>query len=787
MASLKIALLLFSTLLPICRAAITPVCDPQRMADLGLNVENLKFCDKSLPFDVRAKDLVDRMIAEEKVKQLGSTSEGVERLGLPPYEWWSEALHGVSDVGHGTKFNKDVPSATSFPTPITLAACFNRKLWKNMGEVVSTEARSMHNVGISGLTFWSPTMNVVRDPRWGRIMETPGEDPYLVGEYVVSYVRGLQDVLYEDLSRSAFRPLKVAACCKHYTAYDLDSWLGIDRTHFDAKVAERDLIETFNRPFEKCVKDGDVSSVMCSFNNMNGLPTCADTKLLSDTIRGEWNLNGYIVSDCDSIEVIVDSQRFLDDTPEDAVRQVLRAGLDLDCGVYYTNYTLNAIKQGKVRESDVDKALKNLYVVLMRLGFFDGSPEFDALGKEDICNEEHIELAREAARQGIVLLKNDRNTLPLDASKLKSVAAVGPHAEATAAMIGNYAGVPCRYMQPKDGYANYTKVNFMRGCNGVQCPNTDWIANAVMTSQNSDATIIHVGLDISIEAEWRDRTSLFLPGNQTQLVNQIVDAAASEHPVILVIFSGGPVDVSFAQNNSKIGAIIWAGYPGEEGGNALADIIFGKYSPGGRLPLTWYYNDYVNQIPMTSMMLRPDNVMVYPGRTYKFYDGPLLYPFGYGLSYTEFEYTLLSSANALDVRLSPLQHCYPLRYSAGVAPPCPSVLVKDTACTETIDFEVEVKNVGKMDGSNIITAYSIPPGGIDIGGTPLKQLVGFERVFVKAGSSEIVQFSIDACMALSLVTDTAYTILPFGESTIVIDSGNGEKLSFPLQVQFSYL
>ncbi|KAJ0083072.1 hypothetical protein Patl1_10162 [Pistacia atlantica] len=479
-----------------------------------MEVSDFAFCDSSLPYSVRVKDLVDQMTLSEKVNQLGNLAYGVPRLGLPKYEWWSEALHGVSNVG---------------------------------------PARAMFNLGRAGLTYWSPNINVVRDPRWGRAIETPGEDPFVVGRYAVNYVRGLQDVEgHENYTDLNSRPLKVSSCCKHYAAYDVDYWLGIDRTSFDARVHEQDMVETFLRPFEMCVKDGDVSSVMCSYNRVNGIPTCADPKLLNQTIRGEWDLHGYIVSDCDSIDVMVNKHKFLGDTNEDAVAQTLKAGLDLDCGIFYPNFTANAVKQGKVREGDIDKSLKYLYTVLMRLGFFDGSPnsKYKSLGKDDVCTKENIELATEAAREGIVLLKNDNDTLPLHPAKIKNLAVVGPHANATSAMIGNYAGIPCQFTSPIDGFKTYGKVNYKMGC------------------------------DLSVEAESLDRENLTLPGYQTQLINQVAQVAKG--PVILVILSAGGVDISFAKDNTNIKSILWAGYPGEEGGQAIADIVFGNYNPGER-------------------------------------------------------------------------------------------------------------------------------------------------------------------------------------------------------------
>ncbi|KAL5995141.1 hypothetical protein ACLOJK_025199 [Asimina triloba] len=760
----------------------THVCDPARYAELGLDISALAFCNNSLPFPARARDLIVRMTLEEKVAQIGNAAKGVARLGIPPYNWWSEILHGVSTVGGGSHFSDEVPGATSFPTPILTTASFNETLWKTIGEVVSTEARAMHNLGLAGLTFWSPTMNIARDPRWGRVMETPGEDPFVVGTYATAFVRGLQDVKGKESGDLNSRPLKVSACCKHYTAYDIDEWLGVQRWSYNSKVTEQDMVETFNRPFEMCVKEGDVSSVMCSYNRIDGIPSCADARLLSGTIRGEWNLHGYIVSDCDSIEVIHHGHKWLHDTPEEAVRQVLRAGMDLDCGVYYQNYTVSSVLEGLSRESDVDKALTNLYIVLMRLGYFDGSPEYASLGKADVCSEEHKELAAEAAREGIVLLKNTGNALPLSQQNITTLAVVGPHANATDAMQANYAGPPCRFIRPIDGLAEFAEVNFQRGCADVACHGDDYIFHAMRAAQESDATVVFVGLDLSIEQEGKDRVDLLLPGYQSQLINQV--AQVSKGPVIVVVFSAGPVDISFAKTNAKVSAILWAGYPGEEGGRAVADVIFGKYNPGGRLPVTWYPNDYINQLPMTSMKFRPDDALGYPGRTYKFYNGSTVYPFGYGLSYTNFCIRLVSAVRTIKTELGPLQHCQQMQYEPGAyIPPCHAVKVDDLQCQDTIDFEVEVENAGDMDGSHVLLVYSIPPQGYV--GAPSKQVVDFLRVFVEAGCSATVSFSVNACKALSMVTESAYVVLPWGTHTISVGDGE-EAVTFPIHVNYEF-
>ncbi|KAI8554916.1 hypothetical protein RHMOL_Rhmol05G0134000 [Rhododendron molle] len=283
-------------------------------------LSNYSFCDPALPAGERVADLVKRLTLEEKIGFLGNAAGSVSRLGIPKYEWWSEALHGVSYVGPGTKFSSVVPGATSFPQVILTAASFNVTLFETIGKVVSTEARAMYNVGLAGLTYWSPNINIVRDPRWGRIQETPGEDPVLTSKYASAYVRGLQQRDDGDNDR-----LKVASCCKHYTAYDLDNWKGVDRTRFNAVVTQQDLDDTFQPPFKSCVLDGNVASVMCSYNQVNGKPTCADPDLLSGVIRGKWKLNGYIVSDCDSVDVFYNQQHYTK-TPEEAAAKAILAG-----------------------------------------------------------------------------------------------------------------------------------------------------------------------------------------------------------------------------------------------------------------------------------------------------------------------------------------------------------------------------------------------------------------------------------------------------------------------------
>ncbi|XP_072982163.1 beta-D-xylosidase 4-like [Typha latifolia] len=718
-----------------CVLAQNPIfaCDVASNPDLG----SLGFCNTSLSVASRAEDLVKRLTLQEKVGFLVNKAAAVSRLGIPSYEWWSEALHGVSYVGPGTKFSPLVPGATSFPQVILTAASFNASLFKAIGKVVSNEARAMHNVGLAGLTFWSPNVNIFRDPRWGRGQETPGEDPLLASTYAAGYVRGLQDA--DDPEK-----LKVAACCKHYTAYDLDNWKGFQRFTFNAVVTKQDMDDTFQPPFKSCVIDGNVASVMCSYNQVNGVPSCADPGLLSGTIRGDWNLNGYIVSDCDSVDVLYNSQHYTK-TPEDAAAITISAGLDLDCGNFLGQHTLAAIQGGKLNESAVDKAITNNFVVLMRLGFFDGDPRklpYGGLGPKDVCTKENQELAREAARQGIVLLKNNHNALPVHPTSIKSMAVIGPNANVTKTMIGNYEGTPCNYVTPLQGLTAIVNTVYQPGCTNVACAgNSLQLDPAKQAAAQADVTVLVVGADQSIEREGLDRVSLLLPGQQTTLITEV--AKASKGPVILVIMSGGPFDISFAKSSDSISSILWVGYPGEAGGAAIADIIFGSYSPSGRLPVTWYPQSFADNVSMADMHMRPNPSTGFPGRTYRFYTGDTVYTFGDGLSYTEHTHHLVQAPKLVSIPLEAGHTCYSEK--------CKSVDLAGGHCENlAFDIHLRVKNSGSMPGSHTVFLFSSPPS---VHNAPRKHLLGFEKVFLGPKGESNVVFKVDVCRDLSLVDE----------------------------------
>ncbi|KAG9144837.1 hypothetical protein Leryth_018972 [Lithospermum erythrorhizon] len=751
--------------------SITPLISSQNYACDRKNpkTSNYPFCNTTLSYQERAKDLVSRLTLKEKVQQLVNTASGISRLGVPAYEWWSEALHGVSNTGPGVKFNVTVPGATSFPAVILTAASFNSSLWYKLGQAVSTEARAMYNVGLAGLTFWSPNVNVFRDPRWGRGQETPGEDPLVVSKYGVSYVRGLQEVGNQEEGFGTDR-LKVASCCKHYTAYDVDNWKGIDRFHFDAKVTAQDMEDTFQPPFKSCVEEGHGSSVMCSYNRVNGVPTCADPNLLKGIIRDQWGLDGYIVSDCDSIKVYYESINYTS-MPEDAVALALNAGLNMNCGDYLSKYTENAVKMKKVDESIVDQALMYNYIVLMRLGFFDGDPKtlpFGNLAPSDVCTNDHQLLGIEAAKQGIVLLENN-GVLPLSPKKYRGkMTIVGPNANATQTMLSIYAGIPCKYTTILQGLEKYAaNVSYEPGCANVACENTSLIENAMNSSGVADTVVVVVGLDQTIEREGLDRDNLSLPGFQEKLVMDV--ANATNGMVILVIMSAGPIDVSFAKNNSKIGSILWVGYPGQDGGHAVAQVLFGDYNPGGRSPVTWYPQEYAENVPMSDMNMRANTSRNFPGRTYKFYHGRSIYEFGHGLSYSIFSKFFKSAPSSVLITQSP---------TSQTSQTDGQIIDISTIDCNNTNFEVTigVKNDGKMDGSHVVLLFWKPASVRAISGLPNVQLVAFERVHVNTGKTEQVTLKVNVCKDLSVVDENGKRKLIMGQHVFIAGSSTERQV-----------
>eukprot|EP00049_Salpingoeca_infusionum_P006942 m.113052 g.113052 ORF g.113052 m.113052 type:complete len:901 (+) comp13502_c0_seq1:214-2916(+) len=682
------------------------------------------FCNTSLPFRTRAADIVQRLTPAEKYSLLGNDAAGIVRLNLPAYEWWSEALHGVGN-SPGVEFSGNASCATSFPQVIHTAASFNKTLYAQIGSAISTEARAMSNVNQAGNTFWTPNVNIVRDPRWGRGQETPGEDPYANGVYAQLFVPGLQEG--ED-----GRYLKASSCCKHFFDYNLENWHGMDRFHYDANATDQDIADTYLPPFEACVRHGRVSGLMCSYNSVNGIPSCANKDLLTTIARESWGFEGYITSDDGAVEFIISAHHYTQ-TNEQTVQVVLDAGVDIDCGTFLGAYAPSALAKGLISNATVDQALVNLFTVQLRLGLFDpfAQQPYRNYSTDLINTPQHQQLALEASQQGMTLLKNEDSKLPLSKTT-QTVALIGPNANASVTMQGNYQGIAPFLITPTQGFSSYIRnVVYEQGCN-VACTSYDSSA-VTSTAEKADEVVVVVGLDQTQEREGHDRTSISLPGKQEDLIQTAI--AAASKPITLVVMTGSSLDVSTFKANPKVGAIMWCGYPGQAGGQALADAIFGTVNPSGRLPYTVYPASYASQVSMLDNGMRPNLETGNPGRTYRFYTGTPVFEYGSGLSYTKFAYTTSQQSEGLTVqyqhvvdyvRYAQQQHKYTRINSKQVA-----------------SMSITVKNVGDVAGADVVQAFiKAPTPGVP--GAALKELIGFERVFLSPGESKTIEFPLTA-------------------------------------------
>ncbi|KAL4582401.1 hypothetical protein LXL04_006949 [Taraxacum kok-saghyz] len=743
---------------------------------------NYPFCNTALPIPARAQSLLSLLTLSDKINRLSNNDTGIPRLGIPPYEWWSESLHGIASNGPGVTFETGpIPAATGFPQVILTTSSFNRTLWFSIASTIAIEARAMYNVGQAGLTFWAPTINIFRDPRWGRGQETPGEDPTVVSAYSIEYVRGFQGEKmtdgrngYEDNNRKGSGKrrvlsgadtgggdeLMVSACCKHFSAYDLELWGNYSRYSFNAIVTEQDMQDTYEPPFRSCIQKAKASCLMCSYNAVNGIPACADKNLLQKA-RTEWGFKGfeisYITSDCDAVATIYEYQSYAK-SPEDAVALALKAGTDINCGTYMLLNTKSAVDKGNVKEADIDKALLNLFTVQLRLGLYNGDPikgKYGKLGPQDVCTSNHKNLALEAAKQGIVLLKNDNKFLPLKKKSVSSLAIIGPMANATTKLGGGYIGVPCNPTSIIDGFKKYIKkTTHSLGCLDVACTSNSGFSEAISISKDSDFVIIVAGIDLTQETEDHDRFSLLLPGYQMALITTI--AAVTKNPIVLVLTGGGPLDVSFAQGDPRIASIIWVGYPGEAGGRALAEIVFGDHNPvisqktinaGGKLPVTWYPQSFTS-VPMNDMNMRANSSRKYPGRTYRFYTGPTVYKFGHGLSYTNYTYNILLAPTKLHVFGSQKTI---LQQTLGTSNYLYVDKLEQHCDSLKFPIEISVKNHGPFDGSAVVMLFAQVPVGFE--GAPLKQLVEFEKVHTVSYLDTKVGIVVDPCKHLSIVDE----------------------------------
>ena len=579
--------------------------------------------DRNEAFE-KAKQLVSRMTLEEKASQLRYDAPAIDRLGIPAYNWWNEALHGVARAG----------TATVFPQAIALAAIFDEDLMSEVADVISTEARAKYNAQSAhgdrdiykGLTFWSPNVNIFRDPRWGRGQETYGEDPFLTSRLGVRFVKGLQgDGKY----------MKAAACAKHFAVHSGPEKL---RHSFDARVSDYDLFDTYLPAFEACVKEAGVEAVMGAYNRTNGEPCCGNKRLMMDILRGQWGFEGHFVSDCWAIADFHNNHKVTDTAPESAAMAIKR-GCDINCGNTYI-HLLEAVNEGLVTEEDITKACERAFTCRYLLGMFAADNEYDAIPFSVVDCDRHAAMAQKAAERSMVLLKND-GILPINLNAIRSVAVIGPNADSRAVLEGNYNGTSSRYVTYLQGIREAcrearVKVNYSLGSHlylkatSNLCQEDDRIAEAVNAAEISDVTILVVGLDPTIEGEEGDasneyssgdKKNLELPACQKKLMDAVI---ATGKPVVTIIAAGSALRVE--EGN----AILMAWYSGQAGGTAAANILFGKTCPSGRLPVTFYKTaDDLPEFTDYSMQ----------GRTYRYFKGDALYPFGYGLSYTEFRYT----------------------------------------------------------------------------------------------------------------------------------------------------
>jgi beta-glucosidase len=811
----------------------------------------------SLPIEQRVDDLISRMTLEEKVSQMMNGAAAIERLGVPDYEWWNEGLHGVARAGY----------ATVFPQAIGLAATWNTDLMFKVADVISTEARAKHHefdrkgdhARYKGLTFWSPNINIFRDPRWGRGQETYGEDPYLTARMGVAFVKGLQgnDPKY----------FKVIATPKHYAVH---SGPEPERHSFDAVASERDLQETYLPAFHATVVEAGAYSVMCAYNRTNSEPCCT-SKYLNDKLRKEWGFNGYIVSDCGAIDDIYLRHKYVP-TVEEASALAVKAGTDLTCGREYRSL-IKAVKDGLISEADINVAVKRLMTARFKLGMFD-PPEMVPYARIPISENDspaHRQLSLQASRESIVLLKNQNNTLPLK-KDLKSIAVIGPSADNLSVLLGNYNGQPTKYVTPLAGIqakvSSNTKVLYspamyapgvvvesipssalselraeyfnnreLKGTPQVISPdkeiNFDWGAmspaaginednfsvrwtgklkapesgkytigiagnggmrlvvdgqtvieelqnrrtrsvnkemtfeagksydlrleyfenanqyaaaklmwappsgdkrlqdEAIEKARQADAVVMVMGITPSVEGEEMDvkvegfrggdRTEISLPKPQEELIKRV---QALGKPVVLVLLGGSALAVNWANDN--VPAILDAWYPGEEGGTAIADVLFGDYNPAGRLPVTFYKS--VDQLPAFT-----DYGM--QGKTYRYFNGAPLYPFGFGLSYSNFKYD-------------------GLKLSA-----------KQIRSGETVKVSVNVTNTSSRAGEEVVQLYvkdvqaSVP--------VAIRSLAGIKRIFLKAGEKQTITFTI-ASDQMTVIDNNGKRIIEPGEFLVSV-------------------
>ncbi len=693
------------------------------------------YTNTTLSFDVRVDDLVRRMSLSEKVYQLMNQAPAIERLGVPAYNYWNECLHGVARAG----------KATVFPQAIGLAAMWDEGMMHTVANTIATEGRAKNNAARKrnpdvqqyyGLTFWTPNINIFRDPRWGRGQETYGEDPYLAGRLGVSFIRGLQgdDPKY----------MKAMACAKHFAVH---SGPEKERHTFNAEPTKRDLYETYLPQFEAAVREGHVGIVMSVYNAVYGVPGPASEFLLTDLLRNTWGFDGHVVSDCGAVGDIWYNHHYAD-SAEEAAALAIKAGNDLNCGQIYGSLS-RAVNQALVSEAEIDRALKRVLKARFVLGLFDPSEQCGYLNVPESMNDtpEHSQIALDAARKSIVLLKND-GVLPLDKKRLKRIAVIGPNADSVSALLGNYNGDPSNPITVLKGIQAAAgpeiEVSYAWGCPLAIKPGAEFklsdpaAKEALAQAEKADVVLYVGGLDSWLEGEEMqnslsgfdggDRTAIELPEPQEKLLKALVK---TRKPVVFVNLSGSAIAMPWEAET--LPAIVQAWYPGQNGGTAVADVLFGNVNPSGRLPVTFYRS--TGDLPdFTDYSMK--------NRTYRYFKGKPLYAFGHGLSYTRFDYGKLQTSAA------------------------------EMTQDGTVKVRVRISNAGDRAGDEVVQLYvrhldsKVPQ--------PLHSLAGFKRVSLEKGESSEVEFDLPASALRYWDEATEQYVVPVGRFEIQVGSASDD-------------
>ncbi len=692
--------------------------------------QNAAYLDTSLSIEARVTDLVSKLTLQEKVDQMMYNAPAIPRLNIPAYNWWNEALHGVARSG----------TATIFPQAIGLAATFDSNLALQEASAISDEARAMYNVFVqknnrnqyAGLTFWTPNINIFRDPRWGRGQETYGEDPVLTSKMGVAFVNGLQG--------NDPRYLKTAACAKHFAVHSGPEKI---RHQFDVHVSKKDLWETYLPAFHALVNAG-VDGVMCAYNAVDGEPCCANTYLLQNVLRDQWKFKGYITSDCWALSDMIDFHKYVA-TPVEAAAIALKNGVNLNCGEIFPSLT-DAVKQGFVNEKEIDNSLSILLKTRFKLGMFDpaNSNPYDHIPASVVNSETNRQLSKIVAEKSFVLLKNN-GVLPLK-NDLQKYFITGPNASAIEPLLGNYYGVNNKMVTVLEGIAGHidaaSELLYSQGIL-LSGENVNGNYGAANEAKNSDATIYVMGLSVLLEGEdgesiasstGGDRLSYDLPANQIEYLKNLKQD--NNKPVIAIVMGGSPMNLSEVQAFADAVLLVW--YPGEEGGNAVAEVLFGNVSPSGKLPITF---------PKSLSDLPPFEDYSMKGRTYRYMDSTPMYPFGFGLSYTTFSYNNLKLSK--------------------------STIAKN----ESINAQVTVTNTGKFSSDEVVQLYLTHLPGNE--NTPRYSLENFQRIYLKPGESKEVNFAVTPAM-MQLVNEQGEPFLNAGKIKISIAGSLPSKRSLEL-------